>query len=151
MLDRDRQGDGAPVIFTVNRRRHGQRIDAQRRVSSIGQGRVLYARGVTWYANKQRLEQDESKLERLQAIVVIMDSTEPGRLMFSEPSVEVATTASHVLVPVTRHSGADGRVSVRYQTANSDAFAGAQTLWPMTMSCAFTHNDAVCLHNVAAS
>ena len=61
----------------------------------------------------------------MQAIVVVNDSTEAGRLMFTERNVEVASTARCALIPVTRRNGADGRVSVHYSTVDGDALAGA--------------------------
>lgn len=60
----------------------------------------------------------------MQATVVIVDSTEPGRLGFADVTLEVPVTAPHVLVPVVRRNGADGHVNVKYRTEAADASAG---------------------------
>lgn len=64
-------------------------------------------------------------IPRPSVTVLIMDSTQPGRLMFSEPVKEVAATARVAMVPVARKQGADGRASVSYRTSDADALAGA--------------------------
>jgi Calx-beta domain len=60
----------------------------------------------------------------VQATVVIMDSTEPGRIGFRDTTTEAVATAATALVPVTRKHGCDGKVSVRYRTQDADAIAG---------------------------
>lgn len=64
----------------------------------------------------------------MQAIVVIMDSSEPGTLAFKAPSRSVAATGEFANIPVIRKNGADGRVSVRFRTEDADAVAGAPSV-----------------------
>jgi hypothetical protein len=64
----------------------------------------------------------------MQASVVIMDSTEPGRFMFKEGTCEAPVTLQHVSLPVCRKNGADGKVSIKYRTEDSDARAGTALL-----------------------
>ena len=86
-------------------------------------------------------------IPRPSVVVVIMDSTQPGRLMFSEPVREVTGTARVAMVPVARKQGADGRASVKFRTADADAVAGAplapsMVVWTLLCVC-----DRIALHH----
>ncbi|CAF1558050.1 unnamed protein product [Didymodactylos carnosus] len=55
------------------------------------------------------------------ALVTIINDDEPGTLEFDEAVTFVKESAGKAVLKVIRSNGADGRISVRYQTKDIDA------------------------------